>query len=155
MLNNLRSMLTGDKSQCNVEKLFHPPSFSNQLLRKMLFFFSCIRTARLLCRAARAITSRPAIYGGTRLSDSGRGTKNYAYPANKTFEPTRSGKKSHASDLSSVFKVCIEKKKLLSNQYKSNPRLTHPTDGKVKLRSSERKISRHKKTAAKVGRASN
>ena len=110
MLNNLRSMLTGDKSQCNVEKLFHPPSFSNQLLRKMLFFFSCIRTARLLCRAARAITSRPAIYGGTRLSDSDRGTENYAYPANKTFEPTRSGK-NRMPQISRVFSKFVSRKR--------------------------------------------
>ena len=56
-------MLTGNKNQCNEEKRFHRPSSSKTKQtatdEKMLFFFriSCIRTARLLCRAARATTA--------------------------------------------------------------------------------------------------
>ena len=107
-------------------------------------------------RALLILASRPYCAGPGDTPDWFRpGDRKLRIPRKQDIRANKIRKKSHASDLSSVSKVCTEKKKLLSNQYKSKRRLPRPRGGRVKLRSLERKISRHKKTAAKVGRASN
>ena len=137
----MRSALTGDNSQYYNKYRFH------FLARPTSLFHSNCSTARLLSRAARANKfSRPAKGGAGNPAIRGGGENYeeiYASPANKTFEPTRSGKKSHAEDLSSVLKF-IPRKRNLSNQYGSNTRLPHwgsvLGDGKVSFVASKGRL---------------
>ena len=136
----LRSILTGSKSQCNAEKGFHPLSSSKTkqpvTAQMLLFFFSCTFTANSELRGCYAERRALIVYsagrpyglyggwgGGRRTSDSGGPKiKKFTHTPQTRHSSQQDQGKSHASDLSSVFEVCTEKRKVLCKQYKSKPR---------------------------------
>ena len=136
-------MLTGDKSQCNEKKRFHRPSSSKTKLtatdEKMLFFFriSCIRTARLLCRAARATTAyytQSLLYNilaghmrgrGTRLIDSDRGPKITHTPQTR-----------HSSQQDQEKIACLRSLKCFQSLYREKETSIQPVQIKAKATTS-------------------